>query len=157
MFCRAERFGDTQARCFGIKASEVDVLTSALIPREEYAALERCVYLNQASLGLVPRRSTEAMVDFLVDVAQYGNARLSDAAEERILDDLREAAAGLLDAPLRSVAVVGGASEALGQLAILTAQAGGEVVLVASDFPSVTYPWLGCARAVGHGDQVGRG
>jgi selenocysteine lyase/cysteine desulfurase len=71
---------------------------SALIPREEYAALERCRYLNQASLGLVPRRSTEAMVDFLVDVAQHGNVRLSDAAEERILDDLREAAAGLFDA-----------------------------------------------------------
>jgi cysteine desulfurase/selenocysteine lyase len=117
-------------------------LTSALISREEYVALERCVYLNQASLGLVPRRSTEAMVDFLVDVAQYGNARLSDVAEERILDGLRDAAAGLLDAPLRSVAIVAGASEALGQLAILTAQAGGEVVLVASDFPSVTYPWL---------------
>ena len=117
-------------------------MTSALIPREEYAALERCVYLNQASLGLVPRRSTRAMVDFLVDVAQYGNVRLSDAAEERILDDLREAAAGLFEAPLRSVAVVGGAGEALGQLAILTAKAGGEVLLVASDFPSVTYPWL---------------
>ena len=117
-------------------------MTSALIPREQYVALKRCVYLNQASLGLVPRRSTEAMVDFLVDVAQYGNARLSDVAEERILDDLREAAAGLLDAPLRSVAVVAGASEALGQLAILTAQAGGEVLLVSSDFPSVTYPWL---------------
>ena len=104
--------------------------------------MERCVYLNQASLGLVPRRSTEAMVAFLVDVAQYGNVRLSDAAEERILNDVREAAAGLFDAPLRSVAIVGGASEALGQLAILTAKAGGEVVLVASDFPSVTYPWL---------------
>ncbi len=117
-------------------------MTSALVPREEYAALERCVYLNQASLGLVPRRSTEAMVDFLVDVAQYGNARLSDVAEERILDHLRQAAAGLLDAPLRSVAVVGGASEALGQLAILAGKAGGEVLLVATDFPSVTYPWL---------------
>jgi len=117
-------------------------VTSALIPREEYAALERCVYLNQASLGLVPRRSTTAMVDFLVDVAQYGNLRLSDAAEERILDELREAAAALFEAPLRSVAVVGGASEGLGQLAILTAKAGGEVLLVASDFPSVTYPWL---------------
>jgi cysteine desulfurase/selenocysteine lyase len=124
-------------------------LTSALIPREEYAALERCVYLNQASLGLVPRRSTKSMVDFLVDVAQYGNVRLSDAGEERILDDLREAAAGLFDAPLRSVAVVGGASEALGQLALLTAQAGGEVLLVASDFPSVTYPWLAARERFG--------
>jgi cysteine desulfurase/selenocysteine lyase len=124
-------------------------LTSAVIPREEYAALEHCVYLNQASLGLVPRRSTEAMVEFLVGVAQYGNVRLSDAAEERILDGLREAAAGLFDAPLRSIAVVGGASEALGQLAILTAKAGGEVVLVASDFPSVTYPWLVARERVG--------
>jgi hypothetical protein len=51
------------------------------------------------------------------DVAQHGNVRLSDAAEERILDDVRSAAAELLDAPLRSIALVGGASEALGQLA----------------------------------------
>ena len=124
-------------------------MSSALIARAEYAALEHCVYLNQASLGLVPRRSTEAMVGFLVDVAQHGNVRLSDAAEERILDDLRQAAAGLLDAPLRSIAVVGGASEALGQLASLTGAAGGEVVLVASDFPSVTYPWLGARERMG--------
>jgi cysteine desulfurase / selenocysteine lyase len=48
----------------------------------------------------------------------------------------------LFEAPLRSVAVVGGASEALGQLAILAGNAGGEVLLVATDFPSVTYPWL---------------
>ena len=120
-----------------------------MIPRDEYAALEHCVYLNQASLGLVPRRSTEAMVEFLVGVAQYGNARLSDADEEGILNHLREAAAGLFDAPLRSIAVVGGASEALGQLAILTAKAGGEVVLVASDFPSVTYPWLASRERFG--------
>ncbi len=119
-----------------------DGVISAVIPREEYAALEHWVYLNQAALGLIPRMTTEAMVGHLAEVAQYGNVRLSDAAEERILDDLREAAAGLFDAPVRSVAVVGGASEALGQLALLTAVAGGEVVLVASDFPSVTYPWL---------------
>jgi cysteine desulfurase / selenocysteine lyase len=124
-------------------------VTSALIPREEYAALERGVYLNQAALGLVPRRSTEAMVEFLVDVAQHGNVRLSDVAEERILDDLREAGAALFQAPLRSIAVVGGASEALGQLAIMTAKAGGEVVLVESDFPSVTYPWLVARERLG--------
>jgi selenocysteine lyase/cysteine desulfurase len=89
------------------------------------------------------------MVDFLDEVAQYGNVLLSDTAEERILDDLRDGAARLLDAPLRSIAVVGGASEALGQLALLTARAGGEVVLVASDFPSVTYPWLAARERLG--------
>ena len=132
-------------------------MTSALIPRQEYAALEHCVYLNQASLGLVPRRSARPWSSFLVDVAQYGNVRLSDDAEERILDDLRAAAAELFDAPLRSIAVVGGASEALGQLALLTATAGGEVVLVASDFPSVTHPWLAARERLGIADRVGRG
>ncbi len=124
-------------------------MTPALIPRGEYAALERGAYLNQASLGIIPRRSTQAMVDFLTDVAQHGNLRLSDAAEAHVLDELRDAAAWLLDAPVEAMAVVGGASEALGQLAALTATPGGEVVLVQSDFPSVTYPWLAAQGRLG--------
>jgi len=113
-----------------------------LIDPGEYAALAYCTYLNQASLGLIPRTSLEASVRFLTKVAQHGNLRLSDQAEARVLDGLRTAAAALLGAPVSSIAVVGGASEGLGQLAALLSSAGGEVVLVASDFPSVTYPWL---------------
>ena len=96
-----------------------------LIDRGEYAALADCTYLNQASLGLIPRTSLEASVRFLADVAQHGNLRLSDQAEARVLDELREAAAELLGAPVASVAVVGGASEGLGQLAALLSGAGG--------------------------------
>jgi selenocysteine lyase/cysteine desulfurase len=89
------------------------------------------------------------MVDFLTEVAQHGNHRLSDEAEAHVLDELREVGARLFDAPVRAVAVVGGTSEALGQLAALTASPGGEVVLVASDFPSVTYPWLAARERLG--------
>ena len=113
------------------------------------------MYLNQASLGLVPRRSTEAMVDFLVDVAQYGNVRLSDDAEERILDDLRAAAAG---AVRRAAAVDrgGGRSERGARSARDPDGDGrGEVVLVASDFPSVTYPWLAARERLGHARSRG--
>ena len=124
-------------------------MTLALIPRDEYAALERCVYLNQASLGLIPRRSTQAMVEFLTEIAQHGNDRLSDEAEAHVLDELRVMGARLFDASERAMAVVGGASEALGQLAALTAEPGGEVILVASDFPSVTYPWLAARERLG--------
>ena len=85
-----------------------------LIDRGEYAALAYCTYLNQASLGLIPRASVEASVQFLTEVAQHGNLRLSDQAEARVLDGLRMAAAELLGAPVASVAVVGGASEGLG-------------------------------------------
>ncbi|HUV48943.1 MAG TPA: aminotransferase class V-fold PLP-dependent enzyme [Actinomycetes bacterium] len=113
-----------------------------LIDRREYAGLANCTYLNQASLGLIPRVSVEASTRFLVDVAQHGNLRLSDQAEAEILDSLRAAAAELLGASVGSVAVIGGASEGLGQIAALLSHPDGEVILVPSDFPSVTYPWL---------------
>jgi cysteine desulfurase / selenocysteine lyase len=124
-------------------------MMDALIDPGEYAALAYCTYLNQASLGLIPRASVEASIRFLTDVAQHGNLRLSDQAEAGVLDGLRTAAAGLLGAPVASVAVVGGASEGLGQLAALLSSAGGEVVLVPSDFPSVTYPWLAAHGRLG--------
>ena len=44
-----------------------------------------------------------------------------------------------------AVAVIGGASEGLGQVASLLETDGGTVVLVSTDFPSVTYPWLAAA------------
>jgi len=121
----------------------------ALIARDRYEALSHCVYLNQASLGLIPRDSVEAMTRFLLDVAQHGNVRMSDEAEARVLDDLRAAAASLLDAPERSIAIIGGASEGLGQLAATLATRSAEVILVPTDFPSVTYPWLGAQNRLG--------
>ena len=59
------------------------------------------------------------MMRFLADVAQLGNLRMSDDAEVGVLDDLRRAAAQLLDVPPAWVAITGGASEALGQVAAL--------------------------------------
>lgn len=122
---------------------------TSLIDPGQYAALSACTYLNQASLGLIPRTSLEASTRFLTEVAQYGNLHLSDQAEAGILSTLRIAAAGLLGAPVTSVAVVGGASEGLGQLAGLLSAPGGEVILVPSDFPSVTYPWLAAHQRSG--------
>lgn len=121
----------------------------SLIDPREYAALSECTYLNQASLGLIPRVSLEASVRFLNDVAQYGNLRLPDQAEAEVLDALRTAAAELLGVPLVSVAVVGGASEGLSQLAAMLSGPDGKVILVPSDFPSVTYPWLAARERSG--------
>ena len=56
----------------------------SLIARSEYAALDSCVYLNQAALGLIPTRSMSAMLRFMSEVAQYGNLRLSDDEEVRV-------------------------------------------------------------------------
>lgn len=123
--------------------------TRSVLAREQYPTLRECVYLNQASLGLIPEATTEAMVRLLRDVAQHGNVRLSDEAEAGILDDVRAAGAVLLGAAPHAIAIVGGASEGLGQLAAMLAAPEGEVVLVASDFPSVTYPWLNAQARLG--------
>jgi cysteine desulfurase / selenocysteine lyase len=80
------------------------------------------------------------------ETAQLGNLYLSDHQEAGILDGVRSAGAELLCAPIDAIAVVGGASEGLGQVASLLEPDVGTVVLVASDFPSVTYPWLAAAE-----------
>ena len=55
----------------------------------------------------------------------------------------------MLDAPLRWIAVIAGASEGLGQVAAALATGAAEVLLVPTDFPSVTYPWLGARARLG--------
>ena len=117
--------------------------------RDRYAALERCTYLNQASLGLIPAPSIDAMETFLKETAQFGNLYLSDDEEAAILDGVRSAGARVLGTSSDAVAVVAGASEGLGQVTSLLEPAQGTVLLVRSDFPSVTYPWLAAARRRG--------
>ena len=58
----------------------------SLVPRDRYAALERCTYLNQASLGLIPLPAIDAMETFLQETGQFGNLYLSDDQEAAILD-----------------------------------------------------------------------
>lgn len=119
---------------------------SSLVPRDRYAALDRCTYLNQAALGLIPVPTVHAMHSFVEEVGQFGNLCLSDDQEAEILDGVRSAGAALLGTSPEAVAVVGSASEGLSQVASLLAPHHGSVVLVASDFPSVTYPWLTVAE-----------
>ena len=87
----------------------------SLVPRDRYAALERCTYLNQASLGLIPVPAIDAMDTFLKQTAQFGNLYLSDEQEAAILDGVRSAGAQVLGTSPDAVAVVAGASEGLGQ------------------------------------------
>lgn len=121
-------------------------MTDELVPRENYAALERCTYFNQAALGLIPRPTVAVMREFVEQTAQFGNLYLSDEQEAAILDGVRSAGADVLGAPVDDVAVVGSASEGLGQVASVLEPGARAVVLVGSDFPSVTYPWLAAAK-----------
>jgi len=116
---------------------------TALIPRAHYTSLADCVYLNQASLGLLGQPTVEAMHRFVDDVARHGNLKMSDADEVRYFDELRERAARLFRADTDRIAILSSASEMLGQIPLLVPPiAGRKVLAVATDFPAVTRPWL---------------
>ena len=69
-------------------------MVSSLIDRGGYPTLRGCVYLNQASLGLIADPAVEAMHDLLDRVVRHGNLHMSDEDEAGFLDGLRGAPPG---------------------------------------------------------------
>jgi len=123
---------------------------SALVPRTQYASLAECVYLNQASLGLLGQPAVEAMHRFLDDVARHGNLNMSDEDEARYAEQLRERAAQLFRVDADRIAILSSASELLGQVPLLVPPtAGRKILAVETDFPAVTRPWLRLAASGG--------
>ena len=121
---------------------------AAPLQRALYPTLAQCRYLNQASLGLVSEPAVDAMRAFLDDIARHGNLHMTDEEEVAFASALRSRAARMLHAEPDRVALVGGASELMGQLpGMLEPQRGSAILCVASDFPAVTRPWLRYAEA----------
>ena len=118
-------------------------MISSLFDRQDYSTLDQNFYLNQASLGLIGRPAVHEMHQFIDDYARHGNCYMSDEDEVAYLNALRSVGATLFACPLSHIAIVAGASELLAQLPSLIAPAAGTtIVMVASDFPAITRPWL---------------
>jgi len=114
-----------------------------LVPRSHYPALADFAYLNQASLGMMGQPAVTAFRSFVEDVGRHGNLYMSDVDEVSYFELLRQQAASILGTTERQIAILGSASELLGQLPYLVPVAADQsVVLLASDFPAVTRPWL---------------
>ena len=130
-------------RRLGASAHGGSALVSSLIDRRGYPTLRECVYLNQASLGLIADRAVEAMHDLLDRVLRHGNLHMSDEDEAGFLDGLRRRAARLLSVNDAEIAILSSASELLGQAPLLLApRQGSTIIAVATDFPAITRPWL---------------
>ena len=122
-------------------------ISSPLLNRSDYPTLIESIYLNQASLGLIGKPAVDAMHRFLDDIGRHGNLHMSDQDEVAFLSALRERAARLFLTDTRSIAIVSSASELLGQVPlILTPPSGATVLVVATDFPAITRPWLRLAE-----------
>jgi selenocysteine lyase/cysteine desulfurase len=121
-----------------------------LAPREHFPILEDNVYLNAASISLVPGPVQREVHDFDEAVAYAGTVNFDDAAENRVYEGVRDAAGELIGADPVDIAVMTSATEALCSLAWwLRPGEGSNVVSIDLEFPSVTYPWLRVAQDFG--------
>ena len=121
-------------------------MIDSLVDRSSYPSLNDCVYLNQASLGLIGQPAVQSMHDFLDDTARHGNLRMTDEEEVGFFESLRQRGARLLNCHADQLAITASASELLGQLPFLIRPTSGSfIVAVATDFPAVTRPWIRCA------------
>ncbi len=118
-------------------------MINALVDRSSYPTLNECVYLNQASLGLIGQPAVRSMHEFLDNTARHGNLRMTDEEEVGFFETLRQRGARLLNCHADEVAITASASELLGQLPFLIRpRSGSSIVAVATDFPAVTRPWI---------------
>jgi selenocysteine lyase/cysteine desulfurase len=118
--------------------------------RSDFPILDRLTYLNTASIGLVPASVVTPAHQFELELAQAGTTGMDEDTEVGILEDTRQAAAGLLGAHPDTIAIGTSFTEALCQLAWwLRPGQGQNVVSSDADFPSVTYPWHRIAEDTG--------
>ena len=128
-------------------------MISSLSDRSHYSSLDNCIYLNQASLGLIGQPAVSAMHTFLDDIARHGNLILTDEDEVAFFDLLREKAATILNCEPDRLAILGSAGEMLSQLPYLfSPPAGSKIIAVSSDFPAITRPWT--AHTENHDNEL---
>ena len=122
-------------------------MLNSLSNRAHYPCLSSYNYLNQASLGLIGEPAVEAMTAFLHDVARFGNLKMSDQEEVEFLNPLREYAAKLLNTTDKKIAILSSSSEMLSQLPLmLKPKETSKILVVSSDFPAITRPWIAYSK-----------
>ncbi len=118
-------------------------MITSLSDRLNYMTLSDYTYLNQASLGLVPETAVEEMHCFLDNIARHGNSLMSDQEELDFLEPLRKNGAKLFNSSPENICICSSASEILSQVPfIFRFSKKNKVILVSTDFPSLTRPWL---------------
>ncbi len=115
----------------------------SLLPRSDYPALETVAYLNQASLGMMGQPAVDALKTFVETTGRHGNLLMTDEDEVSYYENLRQQGASILGSSPDQVAILSGASELFGQLPyLIPVRPDQTVLLLSSDFPAITRPWL---------------
>jgi len=122
----------------------------SLVPREDFPVLKDYVYLDSASISLIPSPVMEATQAFDREIRTAGTVSLGDEEEGRAMEAPRDLSAKLLGTTSSNIAIVQNATEALLQLAWgLKPGKDTNVVSIDLEFPTVLAAWMRVAQDTG--------
>lgn len=108
--------------------------------REEFPVGQRLVYLNHASVAPLSRRAAEAMQQLAQDVLEFGSLHYDQWLA--CYAGLRAAAAQLMNATPREIAIVKNTSEGIATIASgIRWKRGDAIVAFREEFPANFFPW----------------
>jgi selenocysteine lyase/cysteine desulfurase len=108
--------------------------------REEFPVTQRLVYLNHASVAPLSRRAAEAMQQLAQDALEFGSLHYSDWLA--CYEGLRAAAARLMNASPREIAIIKNTSEGIATIASgIEWKRGDAIVAFREEFPANFLPW----------------
>lgn len=129
-----------------------------LIDRKDFPASHNSTYLNAASVALMLQVAADAVIEWQIDLRDYGTLHFDEVAEEKVYDDLRLVTARLFNAKAEDIAVGSSATELLASLAwAVDLSPGSNIVSTEVVFPSTIYPWTRVARGSGSEIRLAKG
>lgn len=121
-----------------------------LVPRKDFPVLKDYVYLDSASISLVPAPVMEAKQAFEREIRTAGTISLGDEEEGRAMEVPRDSSAKFLGTTSSNISILQNATEALLQLAWgLKPGKGTNVVSIDLEFPTVLSAWMRVAQDTG--------
>ncbi len=115
------------------------------LDRSEFAVTERFTYLNHAAVGVLPRRTREAIDTFVRGQAEGGV--LGVYTTEARMPEFRERIGRFIGASGEEIAVLRNTTDGANIIALgLDWNEGDEVLLTDNEFPANAIPWVALRR-----------
>jgi len=125
-------------------------MASILVNLEDFPATKKYVYLNAASISLMPLPVLSKINKFQEDLGLRATVWFDEEVETNALEEARIEAAKLIGAEVDEVALLASTTEALCTVAwFLDFQRGDNVVTTDMEFPAVVYPWMRIGKEKG--------
>jgi len=123
---------------------------SSIVNLEDFPATKEYVYLNAASISLMPLPVLRKMKDFQEELGLRGTVWFDEEIETMAMEDARNEASKLVGADIDEIALLSSTTEALCTIAwSLDFKQGDNVVTTDMEFPSVIYPWMRIGKEKG--------